>query len=1227
MRPSPSQISALLQSAVQLHGAGELDQAATLYERVLDLDPKHPDALHLLGMVALAKGDAARAEKLILQAIKRNPAAALYHVNLGNALLDQGKPEQAVDPLRRALRLQPDSVEAMNNLANALQRSNRTKEALPLYQRAIELNPDHLPAYPNLASAYLRLGEGGKAFDCYLAYLARRPDDPEIIERLMDLAREHRGDPMAALRFSEPYLRCKGSDARARLRVGILLDYAGDAGRALEDLEAAARLDPEMYDAQVSLGLALHNRGRYGDAIACFRRAAELNPGAGVPYGNLALSLAEMGRSAEAVQACRRALEIQPDLYPARSNLVFFLHYLPDADPRLIYEEHRLWERQHAPAAPLGATVWSNDRDPGRRLRVGYVSPDFRRHSVAYFIEPLLKAHDRGAVEAILYFDVPRHDDVTARIRRLADGWRDVAGLSDDQLAQLIREDRVDILVDLAGHTSRGRLGVFARKPAPVQASYLGYPDTTGLQAVDWRITDAVADPEGEADALHTERLLRLPRVFLAYQPDVDTPAPERPPADADRPFTFASFNNLAKTTPELIALWARILHAVPESRLMLKAIGLRDPAARDHLLQAFARCGVGPERLLLLPSQDSHAEHLARYRDADLCLDTWPYNGTTTTCEAMWMGVPVLTLAGATHCSRVGASLLASLGLEHLVASSPEEYVATAISLAGDGAALRGLGEGLRERMRASPLMDGTGLAAALEAAYREMWRDWCRQAADEQERGPRPGPDLLAVRIRGGVEVCVPASVRALTPYVLLEQEDWFEDEIRFLRRWFAPGARALDVGANFGVYTLTLARRAAPGGKVWAVEPAANTAAWLRASLERNGLLNVALIQAGLAARRGSGLLELHPNPELNRIAETRKPGSSYQSVELLSLDDCAERHTVRDVDFVKVDAEGHELAIIKGGRRFLTRESPLLMFEIKHGAGLNLGLARELAALGYAAFRLVPGLALLEPLAPDTELDDYQLNLFFCKPERARTLAAGGWLAASGSGELHSAGPGSAWRAWVEARPYARELAPRWSARRHEALPGWRENLAALDWYGRAHEESNPPGWRLAALDRAGELIEAAMQALPAPGRAQTRARIAWERGLRARALSLAEDALAALPADAEAMDEPFVPVCARFEGLAGGAGSRSWLLASLMEQREILAAFSSYFRGADALEALERLRELGWLGPEMERRRQLLRMRGCLQYLPEPADVLSWEEASLNPAFWRGEIPV
>ncbi|HSD61071.1 MAG TPA: tetratricopeptide repeat protein, partial [Burkholderiales bacterium] len=723
MRPSPSQINALLQSAIQLHTSGNLDQAAALYERVLGLDPRHPDALHLLGVVALRKGDPARAEKLILQAIKRNPAAALYHVNLGNALLEQGKIDQALDALRRALRLQPDSVEALNNLANALQKSGRPEEAVPLYLRAVELRPEHLPAYPNLAAAYRGLGQAGKAFDCYLAYLARNPDDAEILERLMDLALEGRGDAAAALRFREPYLRVTGGDARARLRLGTLLDRAGESDAALAHFRAAAEIAPTSADAQVGLGLALHDRGRHLEAIACFKRAAELAPNLAAPHSNMALSLAEMGRPAEAVQACRRALELEPDHRDARSNLVFFLHYLADASPRLIYEEHRLWERQHALAMPRGTAGLSIDRDPRRRLRVGYVSPDFRRHSVAYFLEPLLAAHDRNSVEAILYSDVTRPDEVTARLRAGADGWREVAALSDDELEQLIRDDRVDVLVDLAGHTARGRLGVFARKPAPVQVSYLGYPDTTGLRAMDYRISDAVADPEGEADALHAEKLLRLPRVFLAYGPDPDSPDPERKPADPGRPFTFASFNNLAKTTPELIALWARILRAVPGSRLMLKAVGLRDPGARDHLLQEFGRCGVGPGRLLLVAPQNAHAEHLARYRDADLCLDTSPYNGTTTTCEALWMGVPVVTLRGATHASRVGASLLANLGLEQLVADSPDEYVAKAATLAGDAGALRGLAAGLRERMRASPLLDAAGLAAALECAYRQMW------------------------------------------------------------------------------------------------------------------------------------------------------------------------------------------------------------------------------------------------------------------------------------------------------------------------------------------------------------------------------------------------------------------------------------------------------------------------------------------------------------------------
>jgi predicted O-linked N-acetylglucosamine transferase (SPINDLY family) len=341
---------------------------------------------------------------------------------------------------------------------------------------------------------------------------------------------------------------------------------------------------------------------------------------------------------------------------------------------------------------------------------------------VACFLAHVLEAHDRGQVEVFCYSNSRQADAVTARIRAAADCWREIHALSDEQAAELIREDGIDLLVDLAGHTGDNRLPLFALKPAPVQVTWLGYPDTTGLREIDYRITDAWADPPGRSDELHTEKLVRLPHGFAAYEPQEVAPEVAPLPAEANSFVTFGSFNNFNKLTDECLEVWARILEAVSTARLLLKCGQFDDPAMREEMLARFPS-----GRLELVGAQAGQAEHLAQYARVDVALDPFPYNGATTTCEALWMGVPVIALAGNRHAARVGLSMLTRVGLADLVATSQDEYVANAIELAADLSRLRTLRARLRDMMRSSPLTDGRQLAVELQAAYRDMWRVWC--------------------------------------------------------------------------------------------------------------------------------------------------------------------------------------------------------------------------------------------------------------------------------------------------------------------------------------------------------------------------------------------------------------------------------------------------------------------------------------------------------------------
>jgi predicted O-linked N-acetylglucosamine transferase (SPINDLY family) len=394
-----------------------------------------------------------------------------------------------------------------------------------------------------------------------------------------------------------------------------------------------------------------------------------------------------------------------------------------------IFSEHLNYAMRFAePLYPI-AFAYGNTKQSGRRLKIGYLSPDFRCHSVAYFIEPVIGAHDREGYEVFCYSDVAKPDEVTARIRGLADQWRDVSPLPDERIADLIRSDEIDILVDLAGHTAKNRLLVFARKPAPLQVSWIGYPSTTGLKTVDYKIVDQYTDPAGFSEQYYTEQLVRLPDCFLCYQPDREAPDIKPLPAMKNGFITFGSFNNLAKVSEDIAITWAEILKAEPSSRLIIKAKGLISERARKNVGEFFRRQGIAENRIKLHPPIPSVAKHLAFYSRIDVALDTFPYNGATTTCEALYMGVPVVTLAGNTHASRVGSSILRNLGLHDLIAESNDTYESIAKRFTDNVKHLLELRDSLRGMMTRSLLTDAKRFTGNLEKAYRDMWTQWCNK------------------------------------------------------------------------------------------------------------------------------------------------------------------------------------------------------------------------------------------------------------------------------------------------------------------------------------------------------------------------------------------------------------------------------------------------------------------------------------------------------------------
>ena len=496
--------------------------------------------------------------------------------------------------------------------------------------------------------------------------------------------------------------------------LGNVLADLGHPGDAETAFRAAIAGDPAFAPARSNLGAVLASQGRFVAAAACYGEALAIAPLSSAARLNLGVAQLEQGDAGAARASFDAVLSQVPGRRDAADNRLYARLYT-EQDPQVIVAEHRAWGATY----PAPASMPVHDPDPARRLRVGYVSPDFRRHSVAFFLAPFIGAHDREAVEVFCYADVLKPDEVTARLQAGADHWRAVHGWSDERLAAQIKADRIDILVDLAGHTQGNRLHVFAGRAAPLQVSGIGYPATTGLPAVDYRLCDAVTDPSG-AEVFATEKLLRLAPGLHGYTP-LAAPDPEAPPALAAGYVTFGSFNKLAKISDATVDLWSRVLAAVPGSRLRVKAKALTEPSTQDRLATRFERLGVARARLTLAGWTPGDGDHMALYNQIDIALDTVPYNGTTTTCEALWMGVPVLTLAGRGHAARVSASLLTAAGLPAWIAATPEDFVAKARAV--NVADLAKLRLAMRDRVRASPLCDVNAHARGVENAYRAIW------------------------------------------------------------------------------------------------------------------------------------------------------------------------------------------------------------------------------------------------------------------------------------------------------------------------------------------------------------------------------------------------------------------------------------------------------------------------------------------------------------------------
>jgi len=756
--------------ALDLHRRGELREAGLLYQQIVGINAAHADATHGLAMVLHQMGKSDGAEKLLRKAIDLGPKSPVFHGNLGAVLLALGRPGEAAESYRRGIRLDESAAPLHAGLSAALLASGNADEAAQAARRALRLNPDFALAHGNLGRALGAHGHAAEALASFDQAVALAPAlvnvhiwRGEMLEGQQELdtalaayrlAAQHRpGHAAAHLGIARVLSRLGRHDGAAdNFRAAIYGEpsaaaYAGLArslaaldrkAEAADAYDMAHRLAPgdeaietERTALLTALGRDTADEGRL-DSLSALEReearnriAVEATPGNAVALANLGSTLVGLGRLEEARDYYRRALAAKPDYFFAWSQLLFVTNYLGDMPVADMVAEARRYGAAVEARYPARARH-DNDRDPERRLRIGLVSADLHAHPVARFTEAVIAALDRDRFDLFAYDTGREPDAMTARLRALMPQWREAAAWSDEALEAAILADRIDILVDLSGHSAHNRLLVFAKKPAPVAVSWIGYFATTGLRAIDYVLANEWVIPPEEEDQW-VETPWRLPETYLCFTaPSLAVPlAP--PPALANGVVTFGSANALNKLSEPTLACWVDVLKAVPKSRLLLRSSPLADARVAAETRTRFAAHGIEPERLILVGAVNDYAAHLTRYNAIDIALDPFPYAGGTTTVEALWMGVPVLTLKGDRYVAHMGESILHNVGLPDWIAADTADYVRKAAAFAADLAALATLRQNLRHRLLASPLCDAPRFARNLEAAFRSMWRKWC--------------------------------------------------------------------------------------------------------------------------------------------------------------------------------------------------------------------------------------------------------------------------------------------------------------------------------------------------------------------------------------------------------------------------------------------------------------------------------------------------------------------
>lgn len=703
--------------------------AARTFRQALSLDPNHLRVVDIkrYGPELIQSGCSEGVRELVSDFCTLRPSdpEAWFLLSTFEGL--EGDMTKAAESARQAIALKQDHISAHMNLAKALVSLGRHEEAVTHYQTVLQYQPGVAAVHGELGNAFAGIGKFHEAEACYTKALRLDPKQAEIRCGLGNVKYRQKEYDDAVLQYREA-IRLKPDYALAYSSLGFTQYAQNNIKSAIANLRHAIELDPGLAAAYNKLAVVFRGINHLEAAEALARQAVDLNPDSAAAHYTMANIHHAYGRIREAIEENRRVLELNPSDFVAHSAQLMCMEHLPEYSPGDLLKASQEWAARHAPKG-VSLPTFSNVPDPRRKLRIGYVSADLRHHPVGYFMEQVLAHHDRSKYETFCYFNYATADEVTGQLRASADHWRSIVEQPDEAVARQINEDQIDILVDLAGHSAENRLLIFAHKPAPVQATWLGYFDTTGLETVDYIIADRHVIPPKD-ERFYVERVARLPSCYMIFSPP-RLPLEVSPlPASAGGKVTFGCFNNPAKVTEEMVDVWARLLRAVPDARLYMKYKPFDDEGVSRRYLNLFTARGVEPERIRL-SGHSPREKLLEAYQEVDLALDSFPYTGGITTLEALWMGVPVISMRGDRYVSRVAASILETAGLGEFVVDTPQAYIDKAVAAVSDLERLAKLRAGLREQM-VRALCDGAGFTLALEGLYRTMWETWCETRPD---------------------------------------------------------------------------------------------------------------------------------------------------------------------------------------------------------------------------------------------------------------------------------------------------------------------------------------------------------------------------------------------------------------------------------------------------------------------------------------------------------------